>query len=368
MAASLRRWRQQIATFLQAATFLHAARRYWQAVFPTMRLELRCWRRRAEGVPDACLRSVALAVQEGKLGNIEGAAAFAAFAPPSHCRAVVRAQVAFQAIYDLADSLAEQPSESPEMNGRALHSALLDALSGPKPAHRYYAHHPQREDGGYLTTLARNCSVAFGQLPSRRAVQAVSLRFAARIVAYQSLNLAQSAGGLRALAQWARAQTPAGCGLRWWEIAASAGSSLGVFALLSSASERDVQEGEAEALERVYFPWIGSLHSLLDSLIDAAEDLQEGQPNLISHYQDEVEAAARVSGIASEASRRAAGLAHRQRHRVILAGMASYYLSAQQARLPEAAPVADAVLDAVGGLSVLAMAVFRVRRAIGRPT
>lgn len=319
-------------------------------------------------MPDAQLRKVALAVQESKLGNIEGAAAFAAFAPPPRCAAVVRAQVAFQAIYDFADSLAEQPSVDPVLNGATLHSALLDALRRRHPGRDHYAHHPRREDGEYLRALVSACGSAFSRLPSRRAVAPASLRFAERIVSYQSLNLAESAGGLSALAEWSRSQTPAESGLRWWEVAASAGSSLGVFALLAIAADADVSDEEAEAVELAYFPWVGSLHSLLDSLVDAAEDEQEGQPNLVSHYADASEAADRIGLIAATATARAAALRHGARHSVVLAGMVSHYLSADQAQRPDAQDAAAATLRAVGGVSGLAMAVFRVRRAVGKPT
>lgn len=350
-----------------AGAFLHGARRYWIAVFPRLRLELRGWRRRAGGVPDASLRAVALSVQESKLGNIEGAAAFAAFTPPRHCRAVVRAQVAFQAIYDCVDSLSEQPHRDPIRNGRQLHAALSDSVrTVAQPPRDYYSRHSRRHDAGYLAALVTACGSSFAQLPSRRAVQRETIRFADRIVSYQSLNLGDFQGGLAHLAAWAAAQTPLWTDLRWWETAASAGSSLGVFALLAIAGEREVHASEAEAVAEAYFPWIGSLHSLLDSLIDEEEDRAEGQPNLVIHYTCHEQAVQRIREIAIEASRRAAALPRAARHTVILSGMVSFYLSAEQAGSPRAALVAGAVLSAVGGLAQAAMLVFRMRRLIGK--
>ena len=41
---------------------------------------------------------------------------------------------------------------------------------------------------------------------------------------------------------------------------------------------------ETDAMESAYFPWIGALHVLLDSLIDRAADAQTGQHSLVDHY------------------------------------------------------------------------------------
>lgn len=344
-----------------AWTFAVAAQRYWRAVFPRLHHELRGWRRRAGGLPDDELRALALAVQESKRGNIEGAAAFAAFAPARHCGAVVRAQVAFQAIYDCVDSLAEQPHPEPVRNGRQLHSALTESVRSHPREIDFYACRGKTADAGYLKALVGACRMAVSMLPSRCPLQREILLAAERIVSYQSLNLGEHQGGLAGLMRWARAETVAGSGLRWWETAASAGSSLGVFAMLAIAAERDVDESQARAVGDAYFPWIGSLHSLLDSLVDAAEDAEQGQPNLIMHYADARETTARVSSIAAEAVLQARRLPNAARHLTILAGMVSFYLSAAEVQGDDAA-VASAVLAAVGSLTGPAMLVFRLRR------
>lgn len=345
-----------------AWTFAKAAQRYWRMVFPRLRRELRGWRRRAGGLPDDEVRAIALAVQESKRGNIEGATAFAAFAPARHCDAVVRAQVAFQAIYDCVDSLAEQPHPDPVRNGRQLHRALTEAVSGRPRSVDFYACRGATADTGYLKALVEACRIALAQLPSRCPLLAEMQTAAARIVSYQSLNLGESQGGLAGLMEWARAATLPASGLRWWETAASAGSSLGVFALLSIAADADVDEGDASTVGGAYFPWIGSLHSLLDSLVDAAEDAAEGQPNLVSHYRDVEEMTQRIGLIAAEAVSQAKRLPSASRHLTILAGMVSFYLSAEEARRADASPVGSAVLHAVGSLTVPAMLVFRLRR------
>ncbi len=114
-----------------AGAFTGAAGRYWTGVFPHVRRELDHWLRRAGEIPDPALRRLALHAQR-KRGNIEGAAAFATFAPRADRAAVLRAAVAFQAAYDYLDVLAEQPQADPVAGTRALHQALLDSLA-PAP-------------------------------------------------------------------------------------------------------------------------------------------------------------------------------------------------------------------------------------------
>ncbi len=347
-------------------TFTVAACRYWLGVFPCVRDELRYWRRRARVIPDCPLRQIALAVQHTKRGNIDGSAAFATFVPSLHRRAAVRAQLAFQAIYDYVDTVAEQPHPRPVENARQLHRALPAALDLVHAQADYYQHHAHREDGGYLPAIISACRTALGTLPAYPTVASSAGRLAERIVSYQSLNLTEAQGSHDALARWASQQTPHTSGLRWWETAASAGSSLGVFALIACAA-RPTTPSEAAAIERAYFPWIGSLHSLLDSLIDLPEDLATRQHNLVQHYRSAGETAARLRRLADESARHARTLPHGHQHTVVLAGMVSHYLCAREARLPHAEPAKVALFEAMGGLAGPTMLVFRLRGAARRP-
>jgi len=344
---------------LDAGTaFLAAAARYWLSVFPRVRRELGHWRLRARTIPDLPLRQAALEVQRTKRGNIEGSAAFAAFTPRIRRPAVIRAQVAFQAIYDYADTLSEQPHTDPTRNARQLHRALLDALhDGPSQAD-YYRHHTHRHDSGYLQAIIDACRTALAILPAYPSVASSTRRLAERIVTYQSFNLTRTQGSHHELARWASRETPHETGLRWWETAASAGSSLGIFALIAAAARAAVRPHETAAIERAYFPWIGSLHSLLDNLIDLPEDLATEQHNLIQHYRSNAESAARLQWLAAESIHQTRALPSGNQHTLILAGMACHYLSARPAKLPHAKLATAAVLDAIGGLAAPTMLIL----------
>ena len=365
-------------------SFAGAAGRYWLGVFPRVCLERRRRRERASRIPDALLRRTALDAQR-KWGNVEGAAAFAAFVPSPHRAAAARAMTCFQAAYNYLDMLGEQPCADPASNGRCLHSALLVALDPDAQHLDYYEHSLQREDGGYLREILDACRAALATLPSYSALAPAALRAAERIVEFQSCNTGELQGDLAALERWARAATPPGEDLRWWETAAAGGSSLCVYALIALAAERDLDGpwtgagarattdaggkgvGSAASLETVaavqdaYFPWIGALHSLLDNLVDVAEDRATGQHNLIGLYGSPLQAAERIGRLAERSLGAARGLPDAHAHALVLAAMASFYLSTPEAATPAALPVARAVLGALDGPADLAMLVFRAR-------
>jgi tetraprenyl-beta-curcumene synthase len=353
-------------------TFVQAALSYWASVFPRVCLHIKRWRKYAQQIPDPQLRKLALEALE-KRSNIEGAAAFAAFAPRAQRAAATQAMSSFQAAYNFLDILGEQPSANPVADGRRLHEALLHALTPPSPATEelhddshaialdWYEHHPQREDGGYLQHLLDCCRNALARLPSYEVVAPAARAAGVRIVAFQSLNLSESQGSHEALEQWAREANPPGAGLQWWETAAAAGSSLGVFVLIAAAAEQQLDTSEVTALEYAYFPWIGGLHSLLDNLIDKREDEAAGHRSLVEYYGPQ-RAAQRMRWLAGEAIRIAEDLPHSRRHLVILAAMIGNYLSSPEAHTPELEPVSESVLATVGELERPTMLVFKLRR------
>jgi tetraprenyl-beta-curcumene synthase len=372
-----------------AFTFVRAAVVYWTDVFPRVCLHVARWRRLARRIPDPVLRRLAFESLV-KRGNLEGAAAFAAFAPRTHRAAVTRATSAFQAAYNLLDILGEQPSADPILDGRRLHEALLFALTPPGPEANdaehaesreraaagaephpgegetttprdWYEHHPQREDGGYLDALLQECRAAVATLPSYATATSAARASAARIVAFQSLNLSEAQGDHKGLEQWALEATPPGSGLQWWETAAAAGSSLGVHVLIAAAADMDLEAGEVRALSDAYFPWIGGLHSMLDNLIDKREDEAAGHRSLIEYYGPQ-RAADRMRWLATQAGRTAGELPHSSRHVAILAAMIGNYLSTPEAHSPELRPVSDSVLETVGELRRPTMLVFALRR------
>lgn len=348
-----------------SAAFIAAARSYWLSVFPQARRELCHWRAQAERIPDSRLRWYALRAHRDKWLNAEGAAAFAVLAPAANRQATVTALVAYQAAYDYADTLAELPTADPVANGFSLHQPLITALEPDLEPSDYYAHSDLKNDGGYLQALTDACGAAFQKLPGHRLVKEAVERASTRIITYQCLNHGDAAARQQ-LEEWARRQTPHGGGLSWWESAAACASSLNALALISAAAATKVTCMELAEVESAYHPWIGALHTLLDSLVDWNEDERAGQPSLLDNYtsSDELVERMRVLAVSSQAA--TTTLAHSTLHAALLAGMVSVYLARPEARTKRAAPVANAVLGAVGSLTGPSLAILRTRRILRR--
>ncbi|HUB37029.1 MAG TPA: DUF2600 family protein [Solirubrobacteraceae bacterium] len=343
-----------------AWAFLRASFDYWLVVLPIARHELRCLRDRAAAIPDPVLRRHALGIYDADWASLEGVAAFAAFTPPAQRVTVVRLLIALQSIYQYADTLMEQPNDNPAANARALHAAMLAALEPGGAQPDYYAHNGPARDGGYLASLVELCRELVARLPSYAVVHEQLRGQAQRIVFYQAdINLA-SAGHLRALEQWAAREAPPGAAQRWWELAAAAGSSLATLALLAAAADPSLTVRRARAIEALYWPRVGALHTLLDSLVDRAEDAATGQHNLLDHYATTAEMVDRMERLAREAAVQAQALG--VEHRLILAGVTCLYASDAEAWLPDVRPATERVLAALGGLARPAMLLLRARR------
>jgi tetraprenyl-beta-curcumene synthase len=343
-----------------ACVFADTVLCYLVRVLPDVRSELAHWRGRAEEIPDPRLRRSARE-SLAKRGNIEGAALFATLAPAVRRSDTVRALVAFQTAYNYLDALSELPCADPRANAEQLHQALLTALHPSAEHLDYYAHTPDRGDGGYLTALIDACRTALSCLPSFPALAPAARGAAARIVDFQTLNLAESCGGHDGLSRWAADATPPGCGFAWWETAAAAGSSLAVHALIAAAADPGVKSWQGAEIDRAYFP-VGALHSLLDSLVDRREDRERGQSSLLGYYDSPAAAGVGLDALAAGALSATARLPNPHAHRVILTAMCSYYLSAPQCDTPAARPIA-ASLGVLLGIPLRAsIAMFRCRR------
>jgi tetraprenyl-beta-curcumene synthase len=341
------------------AAFASAALRYWLTVFPRVAAELRHWRRSASRIADPRLRALAAAALD-KRTNMEGAAAFATFVPWRARTSTIRALVAFQALYNYADVLAEQPSENPVGDARRVHMALLAALDPPGSESRCGA--DGRADGDFLAELISVCETASWQLPSYGIVASAALLAAARIVAFQCLSLCPPGE----LESWVREHRAGDAGYAWWELAAAAGSSLAVHALLAAAATPGLRREEVTAIESAYFPCIGALHSLLDSMLDVQEDAATGQLCLLDCYPSREQAAIALDRLATRALERARELPRGTQHSLLVTAMVCSYLSAPEARASGVEPVARRARAALGPTARPMLLVFALRRLADR--
>jgi len=339
--------------------------RYWLTIWPLARHALNGWKELAASIPDAELRRLALATHANEHLNAEGAAIFATLAPWRLTPVLVRGLVAYQVLFDYLDTITEQPESSPD-DARRLHRALLDALDPTRHGRPtdWYSLDARRYDGGYIAELVEVCRRSVRRLPTYAAVAPVALRMAERSGEVQAIN--HDAAGHRAdqLQTWARGHPDLRHELQWWELAASASSSLGVHALLALATDRDTTIGRASEAEQSYCVSLGALNTLLESLIDLPVDIETGDHSFAAYYASPAAAAVRLRSIAFAARAGAYALPKPERHMVILAGMLGFYLSTREAWLDHAEPAAAATLDAIGPPTQALVRVLRLRRSL----
>jgi tetraprenyl-beta-curcumene synthase len=342
--------------------FACAARRYWLSIFPYAREELKAWRRSAERIPDGTLREAALDAIFTKRDILEGAVAFAILAPPQAQRVVVRAITAFELAFDYLDTLMEMPNPDPIANTYCLGQALLAVFQSDMTHLPYYEHQLCRDDAGYLVRLVDTCRATIKELPSYAVIADAASRALAQIVKYQSLNHRSSCGSDDDFAVWAGSQSASGLGLYWWETGAAVGSQLVVLALITSAADPTTRPGRVAAIERAYFPWIGALSTLLDSVVDQQADRSENQQSLIDHYGSPQIAAERMKMITLKAVDAISELPDAEHHRLILAAMAAFFHATPQASTPEVGIVTQGVFEAMGNQAIPALLLLRARR------
>lgn len=345
---------------LPIGTFTIAAVQYWLSVWPAARGHIRCWRARVRSAPDHVIRAHVLETLAQKWTNVEGAVAFAVLTPPVRRARATSMLVTWQTIYDLADTLSEH-TDSPRADSYQLHQALISAVESHPRRIDFYAHHPSRGDGGCLQAIVDAARHDWTMLPGYAGTAEHTIAAAERIACYQALHHG-SRHGHGELAAWADTQTPSGTGLLWWETSAAASSSLPALAMIAAAADSGISAIQAATIYEAYWPWIGALHTLLDSLIDMQEDAAAGQRGLLD-YADSTQTAARMTRLANAAVNRAARLPSGRQHTILLAGMTCLYLSAPEAHLPRAQSTTAAVLATVGAITRPAIAILRLRRA-----
>jgi tetraprenyl-beta-curcumene synthase len=334
---------------------------YWLKIYPHARRELRHWERHAHTIPNPTLRGHALHKLTDEHLNPEAAAFFAILGPWRHRSRLVRLMVAYQIMYDYLDAINEPADSAHLTNGLQLHRALTHAVSPRSYPVDYYRYHPQREDGGYLDALIKTCRDTLRTLPSTRTITPLLIRAADRCGHAQSHNHAVLTEGSEQLVDWSAIHASEHDYL-WWELAAAGISCLSLHALFAAAAVPTMTLDEAKNIDMTYFPSICSISALLDSLIDYPHDEGTGNHSFADHYDSSALAAERFVAITTEARALMRRLARSQRHEVILAGIASFYLSAPEAMTEFARPVTERVIDSLGQITTPILAVMSSRR------
>lgn len=324
-------------------------------------VEVEEWRRRAAAIPDQTLREDALTSLDSKRGNTDGAALFWTL-PDSRRLNLLRLLVTYEIMCDFLDSVSERGATAGLANGRQLHLAFTEALDPTAPISDYYLHHPWRDDGGYLRLLVELCRAACVLLPSYIAIRPTLIR-AATLAQVQGLNH-ELDPYLRdeTLRGWVACEFAERLDLAWYELSGSASTWISVLALLALAAEPGRRPQEAVETYAAYF-WVCLAATVLDSYVDEAEDVANGDHSYFAHYPTKAEGISRAHEIVRRATDEARRLRDGRRHNVIVACMVALYLSKDSALTPDMAPTSRMLLRAGGPLAALLGPVLRTWRA-----
>jgi cytochrome P450 len=294
---------------------------------------------------------------------INGAAMFWTL-PRARSPELLRLLVAYQVLADYLDCTSERAANNGIRNGLQLHRALIEAIDPTLPLSDHYAHHPWRQDGGYVRALVECCRQTAARLPSFAQAQPLAAR-AARLTTVLALNHEPNSalrdGELKA---WAALHFPEAGQLAWFELAGSASAWLTVLALLALAADTGRGQAEAEATYAAYLPWVSLAGTMLDSYADATEDHEAGDHSYIAHYASASEALDRVGEILTTALATAADLPNGERHLVVISCMVAMYLSKDSMRTVRSLPATRQLARAAGPLPRALIPVLRVWRIL----
>jgi tetraprenyl-beta-curcumene synthase len=306
---------------------------YVVSVLPGVRRELRRWRRQAESITGQEARGHALSALDEKASNVEAVAVFATLAPRRHRDAALRAIAALQIGIDYLDNLEE---------------------AGCGDRHR-------PGDGGYMSELDATWEREVASLPSAEATLPLIRRAVERCGEGQRHTHDAARGSAEELRRWA-AGLKAPTSYRWWEVGAGASSSVAAHALIAAAADPRTSGAAAADVDAAYFPSIGALTVLLDDLVDRERDRAAGEHSYLDYYEDSAETAGRLAVIAGLAAAQLRHLPRSRRHGAILAGVASFYLSAPETETAFARPVRRSLLGALGPGTGPLTSFMRLRR------
>ena len=317
--------------------------RYWSAVAPLVRRQLRRWHQRALAIEDPVLRELALQKLSEEGFNAEVAATLATLAPRLHRRGVVKAIVALEILFDYLDGLTESPhGESPD-DGDRLFRAFTDAVApAKKPTGDYYRHHSCRGDGGYLDALVKVVREALAELPATIKLTHIMRRSAERTAEAQLHIHAACIAETGQLERWGQRRAPE-TQLGWREYVAGAASSvLAVHALIAAAADHRTTCAQGLDIDRIYLP-IAALPTILDSLVDYERDTACGRPGYVRYYDSRAVLARQLTNVIEDGVSRARRVPNGAHHVMTLVGVVAYYTSAPSAQSDFARPVTEQV-------------------------
>ena len=288
------------------------------------------------------MRRQALSSITQKDFHVHGGCILATFLPSEQARHYVRLVAVFETAVDYLDNLCDRAGNFDETDFRALHEALIDAVT-PGAQLRHYFRRRATDDGGYLTELVIRSQQQFAALPSYSAVAPYVREVTERYCELQALkHLARGEREQRCK----RTFYTVASDMQWWEGAAACGSTMPTFALVFAAM-RSYDAERARELYNAYFPFISAFHILLDYFIDQAEDSAHGELNFVACYASREAARDGIARIGRAALMKALSLEEGRSHAFAVRAMCAFYCSRAKVREQSLGEDAAAIAAAV---------------------
>lgn len=297
----------------------------YRDVLPIVRQYLSGWKAQAVEIPDPELRQQALSSIETKAFHCEGGAIYGLLVR-EHRHKIIQFIVAYQTISDYLDNLCDRSTSCDAEDFRALHEALMQALTPGVEPTNYYRFRLEQDDGGYLQQLVTTCQSVLQKLPGYANIAPALKELATHycnLQVYKHVTVEERVPQLKA---WFASVSAALPEMSWYEFSACAGSTLGIFCLVAYACN-DTCVSLAQQVKTSYFPWVQGLHILLDYLIDQEEDRVEGDLNFCTYYKSKEEMIQRFAHFIKEANRSVMGLPDLRFHQMINHGLVGIYLA-----------------------------------------
>jgi tetraprenyl-beta-curcumene synthase len=295
-------------------------------VLPTVHRSLWAWKKRARRIPDAELRRQALMSIETKTFHCEGGAIYGLLAGAMRAEAI-RFIVAYQTISDYLDNLCDRSTSQDPEDFRVLHESMFHGLTPGETPRNYYRLRKEQADGGYLVALVKTCQEVLAKAPAYEQIAPALFELAGYYCDLQVLKHIRVEERIPRLQEWFERYKKKLPKMRWYEFCACAGSTLGIFCLVSSGFDDGFSRGLADQIKESYFPWVQGLHILLDYFIDQEEDRIGGDLNFCFYYDSDDTLVERFVHFIKEADSSVAHVPQAQFHRMIIRGLLGLYLA-----------------------------------------
>lgn len=303
----------------------------YRRVLPRVKYYLNEWKQRASEIPDPELRKQALASIETKTFHCEGGAILALLAGEKSDE-VIRFIVAYQTISDYLDNLCDRSTSLDPVDFRSLHESMLHALTPDAEHADYYRYHQEKNDGGYLEALVETCQRILGDISAYDMIASTLHELAGYYCDLQVHKHVAFEERVPRLQSWFEDYKGDLPPMSWYEFSACAGSTLGIFCLVSYASAGSFSSQKTKAVREGYFPWVQGLHILLDYFIDQEEDRRGGDLNFCFYYDSRDKMMARLAHFIEQADQSIARLPDSRFHRMINRGLLGIYLADKKVR------------------------------------